>query len=59
MKILLFTLSIILCVGGFGCEMHPSSQDTKKSEQSESNFLSEPEAVNPRPPSFFPTPKSS
>ena len=53
MKILLFTLSIILCVGGLGCEMHPSSQDTKKSEQSEPNVSSGTRSCKSASPFLF------
>jgi hypothetical protein len=64
MKILSLTFSMALCIGAFGCEMHPASKRTTNSEEtprasSEQQKTTQPEAVNPNPPSYFPTPKSS
>jgi hypothetical protein len=63
MKILPFTLALALCVGGLGCEMQPlpkqANGDGKAPKvSSELRRSLQPEAANPNPPSFFPTPKS-
>jgi hypothetical protein len=64
MKILLFTFLVGLCIGVFGCEMHPASKHGEEGEEVAPNVSSEhhefvqPEASNPNPPAFFPTPES-
>jgi hypothetical protein len=59
MKILSLTFSIALCIGSFGCEMHPTDGDEKPRGSGEQQKDARPETVNPNPPSYFPTPKSS
>ena len=64
MKILPFTLALALCVGGLGCEMQPLPKQAGNGDGNAPKVSTElqrslrPEAVNPNPPSYFPTPKS-
>lgn len=64
MKILLLTFGLALCLGGLGCEMHPSPKQAGNDDgnapkgSTELRKSLQPEAANPNPPSFFPTPKS-
>jgi len=64
MKILPFTLALTLCVGGLGCEMHPATKQAGDDDGKAPKVSTElqrslqPEAANPNPPSYFPTPKS-
>jgi hypothetical protein len=63
MKIRLFTFASLVCLGGFGCEMHPVAEEGGTGAQqrpkgsAELQRALEPEAANPHPPSFFPTPQ--
>ena len=57
MKILRYLLVLALCVvGGLGCEMHTAPERDQKAPDSTKPLR--PEAANPNPPSYFPTPKS-
>jgi hypothetical protein len=64
MKLILLILALALCVGGFGCEMHPvlkqpGNNDEKAQKAStEPQKSLQPDNPNPNPPQFFPTPKS-
>ncbi len=64
MRILPFTLALALCVGGLGCEMQlvPKQAGNGDGEapkvSTELQRSLQPEAANPNPPSYFPTPKS-
>ncbi len=61
MKILRYLLVLALSVfGGLGCEMHTTPEHAGNSDQNTPNSTKplQPEAANPNPPSFFPTPKS-
>jgi hypothetical protein len=62
MKILSIAFSIAFCIGSFGCEMHPASKPAVNGEetpQSSGEETTQSEAVNPNPPSYFPTPNSN
>jgi hypothetical protein len=64
MKLLPLTVSAALCIGSLGCEMHPALKHAPDGEETpqvsgEPQKATQPETVNPNPPSYFPTPKSS
>ena len=61
MKILRYLLVLALfVVGGLGCEMHTAPERAGNGDQITPNSKKplQPEAANPNPPSYFPTPKS-
>ena len=64
MKIRLLTFAAALCALSFGCEMHPVAEEGEPGVKEQPKATAElekalaPEAVNPHPPSFFPTPQA-
>ena len=60
MKALFLAITVITCLCGLGCEMHPESPRTRGGQATEPEKTSaQPEsALNPNPPSYFASPKS-
>ena len=65
MKIRLLTFASALCALSFGCEMqHPVAEEGETGAKELPKATAElekalaPGAVNPHPPSFFPTPQA-
>jgi hypothetical protein len=64
MNIRLLTFASALCALSFGCEMHRVADEGETGVKERPKAAAElekalaPEAVNPDPPSFFPTPQA-